>query len=54
MLINDQPLYLPKGSIRGILARGIVASAAAGLVPWDVAGIVTAYYFAARSGEGDA
>jgi hypothetical protein len=49
MLQVDQPLYLPEGSIRGILALTIVGSAVAGLVPWDVAGIVTAFYFAART-----
>lgn len=51
MLLNDQPLWMPAGSIRGILALGVVGAAIADLVEWDVAGIIIAFYFAARTSE---
>ena len=51
LLQTDQPLYLPEGSVRSLLAIGIVGAAIAGLVNWDIAGVVTAFYFAARTTE---
>ncbi len=49
MFSNDHPLWMPSGSVRSILAGAIVAGAMATIVPWDVAGIVIAFYFADRS-----
>ena len=48
LLQTDQPLYLPQGSVRGILALGTVAAYIAGQVPIEVATLVLGFYFATR------
>lgn len=57
MNICDKPLFLPKGSVRAILALGIVGSATFGLLkglltPDEylmISGVVTAFYFATKN-----
>ena len=52
MLVNDQPLWLPEGSVRSILALGVVGAFVAGLVNIEVATLVLGFYFGVRpSGE---
>lgn len=51
LLQEDQPLYMPKGSVRSILALAVVGAFIGGLVPIEVATLVLGFYFAARSGE---
>ncbi len=52
MLVNDQPLWLPQGSVRATLALGVVGAFVAGLVPIEVATLVLGFYFGVRpSGE---
>ncbi len=52
MLVNDQPLWLPQGSVRALLALGVVGAFVAGLVPIEVATLVLGFYFGVRpSGE---
>ncbi len=52
MLVNDQPLWLPQGSVRAVLALGVVGAFVAGLVPIEVATLVLGFYFGVRpSGE---
>ncbi len=48
LLQTDQPLYLPAGSIRSVLALGVVGAFFAGLVEENVAILVLAFYFADR------
>lgn len=49
LLQTDQPLYLPEGSVRSILALAVVGAFFIGLVPEDMALGVLAFYFAART-----
>jgi len=57
--MNDEPLFLPKGSVRAIVALGLTGGAIYGLVTgnavpeWYIAavGSVTGYYFATRQKE---
>ena len=49
LLQTDQPLYLPAGSVRSILAIGVVGAYFAGLVDENLAVLVLAFYFADRS-----
>ncbi len=51
MLVNDQPLGLPQGSVRAVLALGIVAAFVAGLVEIEVATLILGTYFGYRAGE---
>jgi hypothetical protein len=51
MLLNDQPLYLPEGSIRAIIALGVVAAFVAGYAPIEVATLVLGFYFGSRNAE---
>lgn len=51
LLLKDQPLYLPQGSIRSILALAVVAAFILGTVPIEVATLVLGFYFAARQGD---
>lgn len=51
MLQNDQPLYMPAGSVRSILALGVVGAFIAGLVEIEVATLVLGFYFAQRIQE---
>ena len=52
MLVNDQPLWLPQGSVRAVLALSVVAAFVASLVPIEVATLVLGFYFGVRpSGE---
>ena len=53
MLINDQPLWLPAGSIRSILALGIVGAFVAGGAPIEVATLVLGFYFGSRNAEAE-
>ncbi len=53
MLITNQPLWLPEGSIRSILALGVVAGFAAGLVPVELATLVLGFYFGQRGQVGE-
>ena len=53
MLMNDQPLWLPEGSIRSILALGIVGAFAAGFVPVEIATLVLGFYFGQRGQVGE-
>lgn len=48
LLLTDQPLYIPKGSVRSILALAIVGAFIAGAVPIEVATLVLGFYFASR------
>ena len=47
-MLNDQPLWLPQGSVRSIIALGIVGSFVAGLVPIEIATLIVGFYFASR------
>lgn len=49
--LYDQPLYMPEGSVRSILALGVVGAFVAGLVEIEVATLVLGFYFAARTGS---
>ena len=52
-LLNlDQPLGLPQGSVRAILALGIVSAAIFGQASWDAAVPVVAFYFVAKNKPG--
>ncbi len=48
LLQPESPLYLPAGSIRSILAIGVVSAYVAGLVDEQLALLVLAFYFADR------
>ena len=45
---NTSPLWLPEGSIRSILALGIVGAFVAGGAPIEVATLVLGFYFGSR------
>lgn len=49
MFTNSPPLFLPTGSVRAVLALGIVASAVAGLVDNEVLFLVLGFYFGSRT-----
>lgn len=51
LLLTDQPLYMPQGSVRSVLALAVVGAFIAGLVPIEVATLVLGFYFAARQSE---
>ncbi len=53
MLLNDQPLWLPEGSIRSILALGIVGAFVAGGAPIEIATLVLGFYFGQRGSVGE-
>ena len=53
MLLNDQPLYLPEGSIRSLIALGIVGAFVAGQVPIEFATLVLGFYFGQRGQVGE-
>ena len=48
LLQTDQPLYLPAGSVRSILALAVVGSFIGGLIPIEIAALVLGFYFADR------
>jgi hypothetical protein len=48
LLQADQPLYLPKGSVRSLLAFATLGGFIAGYVPVDLAVMVLAFYFAGK------
>ena len=50
MLRNDQPLFLPPGSVRSILALLLVVGFLVGLVPEDITILVLGFYFITREG----
>lgn len=49
LLQPDQPLYLPEGSVRSILALGTVTAYILGQIDTDVALLVLGFYFASRT-----
>jgi len=48
LLQTDQPLYLPEGSVRSILALGTVGAFIAGFIPENLALLVLGAYFVDR------
>lgn len=48
---NDQPLWLPGGSVRALLAVFITVLVAADLVPIEAGFLVWGFYFAERAGK---
>jgi hypothetical protein len=48
MLNIEQPLWLPEGSIRSILALGVVGAFIGGLVTIEMATLVLGFYFGQR------
>lgn len=48
LLQPDQPLYLPEGSIRSLLAIAVVGGFMGSLVPIEVATLVLGFYFGVR------
>ena len=44
----DHPLWLPKGSVRAILAIGLTVAFVFSLVPLEVAMLVLGFYFGSR------
>ena len=48
ILNPDKPLWLPDGSVRAILALGIVAAFIAGLIDAEYATLVVGVYFGSR------
>jgi len=51
MLNNEQPLWMPEGSVRSILALAVVAAFILDKVPIEVATLVLGFYFATRARE---
>lgn len=49
MFRTDQPLWLPKGSVRSILALGVTGAFIAGLIDVDIALLVLGSYFVGRA-----
>jgi hypothetical protein len=45
LLQIDQPLYLPAGSIRSIIALGVLSAYIFGKIPNEVALVVIGFYF---------
>lgn len=45
---KTQPLGLPKGSVRSLLALGLISAFVLGNIPLEVAVLVLAFYFDAR------
>ena len=48
---GSTPLWMPTGSVRSILALGIVAAFVAGLIEIEVATLVLGFYFGSRNGS---
>ncbi len=53
MLLNDQPLWLPQGSVRSIIALGIVGAFVGGFVPIEITTLVLGFYFGQRGAVGE-
>ncbi len=53
MSLNAQPLWLPEGSIRSILALGVVGAFATGYIPVELATLVLGFYFGQRGQVGE-
>ena len=51
MLQEEQPLWLPAGSVRSLLALGVIGAYVAGLVEIELATLVLGFYFGARTAE---
>lgn len=50
LLQEDQPLYLPEGSVRAVLALGIVGAFVAGVVSeLEIVTLVLGFYFGSRT-----
>jgi hypothetical protein len=48
MLQPDKPLYLPKGSVRAVIALGVVGAYVVGQVTEEIALLVLGFYFGSR------
>jgi len=48
LLQTEHPLYLPEGSVRAILALGVIGSFIGGLIETEVALLVLGFYFGSR------
>jgi hypothetical protein len=48
LLTNKTPLFLPEGSVRSVLALGVVGAYIAGAVDADTAILVLGFYFLTR------
>ena len=53
MLQPDQPLWLPAGSVRSILAMGIVFAFVQGLAPIEIVTLVLGFYFGSKVTVGE-
>ncbi len=53
MLLNDQPLGLPQGSVRAVLALMIVGSFIYSAVPIELVTLVVGFYFGQRGQVGE-
>ena len=51
MFTMEQPLWMPKGSVRSLLAIGVVAAFIFNRIPIEVATLVLGFYFASRKDE---
>lgn len=49
----DQPLFLPKGSVRSILALAVTGAYFVGLVSEEIILLVLGSYFVGRASQGD-
>lgn len=49
MFRSDQPLWLPKGSVRSILALAVTTAFILGLIETDIAMLVLGSYFVGRT-----
>ena len=51
MLQDEYPLWLPEGSVRAILALGVVTAFIAGQIDIPVATLVLGFYFGQKVSE---
>lgn len=52
MLNTEKPLWMPPGSVRSIIALGVVAAYIFGQVPDEIATLVLGAYFLDRASNG--
>ena len=52
ILTSDQPLWLPKGSIRALLSMSVVLASFWGRVETEAAMLVLGFYFLQRTQKG--
>ena len=48
MILKNAPLYVPKGTVRAVLALSIVSAFIVGQVDRETALVVLAFYFTSR------